>query len=462
MENEKNFKTLEQKCLEKALEYGRMVMKESLEELDNELRANRNKKEYRHRGKKEKTICTVLGNITLKRNCYANNVGKRVFLLDDYLGLQKGSSASPMLCEHIANLICSNSYRTTADEISNLTGSNISHGTVWNIVQDMGDKADRLETQDSNRAKNDEGTGEIVTKVLFEEQDGIYLKLQGKDRKQYGNSKEMKVAIAYDGWQKTEKNRYNVTNKIAVASFETVEQFYQRKEGAISSHYNTNEIELRILNADGAEWVKRSITGEEVIYQLDPFHRNKAILEKADNPEVRKQMMKLLYEKKIDELLEYIEAMSNSTEDEKQAEKYRELLTYFKNNKEALIAYKRRDIEIPEAPEGKTYRQLGTMESNIFSLIGNRMKGRRACWSIDGGNHLAKLLTLKSTKQLGDKIDLLTSTVSTKMDEIKEVKMSAGKIPQKVGKGYNGIPTAQIPDMKWAKSIFGLKPLSEL
>lgn len=32
------------------------------------------------------------------------------------------------------------------------------------------------------------------------------------------------------------------------------------------------------------------------------------------------------------------------------------------------------------------------MESNVFTLIGNRMKGRRACWSIDGGNNLAALL----------------------------------------------------------------------
>jgi len=467
MENEKNFKTIEQKCLEKALEYGRNLLIEILFETDEELRASRNKKKLRHRGKREKTICTVLGNVTIKRNCYENNTGERVYLLDEYLGLEKGKSASPMICEHIANLICSNSYRTTAEEISDLTGTFISHGTVWNIVQNMGEKANDLEIEDSKKAKKNSGTGSIVTKVLFEEQDGVYLKLQGKDREKYGESKEMKVAIAYDGWEKTEKKRYNVTNKTAVASFETIEKFYSRKEGAIAAQFDVDEIELRVLNADGAEWVKRSITGDDVIYQLDIFHRNKAIFEKIEDGEIRDTMFKLLYSKRIDDLLEYIEALRNSLKGEKQYEKqylkYGELLAYFKNNKEALISYKRRDIELPEAPEGKIYRQLGTMESNIFTLIGNRMKGRRACWSVKGGDHLAKLLTLKSTKHLSSKIDILTSNVnSEKIEELNEKDFSISKIPKRVGKGYNGIHSSQIPNYKWAKDIFGLKPLSEL
>lgn len=32
------------------------------------------------------------------------------------------------------------------------------------------------------------------------------------------------------------------------------------------------------------------------------------------------------------------------------------------------------------------------MEGNVFTIIGIRMKGRRACWSIDGGNRIATLL----------------------------------------------------------------------
>ena len=77
-------------------------------------------------------------------------------------------------------------------------------------------------------AKN-EGQGTLETKLLFEEMDGIWLHLQGASRKQYGRSKEMKVAIAYDGTEKTGKKRYRLTNKIATANFESAKRFRLRK-----------------------------------------------------------------------------------------------------------------------------------------------------------------------------------------------------------------------------------------
>ena len=49
----------------------------------------------------------------------------------------------------------------------------------------------------------------------------------------------MKLAIAYDG-KKTGTNRYELTNKVACASFER-DKFYRRKEGVIAAHYNVDE-----------------------------------------------------------------------------------------------------------------------------------------------------------------------------------------------------------------------------
>ena len=116
--------------------------------------------------------------------------------------------------------------------------------------------------------------------------------------------------------------------------------------------------------------------------------------------------------------------------------------------------------EIPEAPEGKTYRQLGTMESNIFSLIGCRMKRGRMSWSIKGGENLAKLLTLKSTDRLDSKIEFLASAVeSQKIEKAEDVIFSAYRTPERVGKGYNGIPTSRIPDLPFVKPILEMKPL---
>ena len=40
------------------------------------------------------------------------------------------------------------------------------------------------------------------------------------------------------------------------------------------------------------------------------------------------------------------------------------------------------------------------MESNIFTIIGNRMKHNRTCWSVAGANNLAALLALHHTGRL--------------------------------------------------------------
>ena len=61
---------------------------------------------------------------------------------------------------------------------------------------------------------------EKLVPVLFEEADGVYIKLQGKDRKNAKQDKEeMKIGIAYAGWRKTGTNRYALENKVVVAGF---------------------------------------------------------------------------------------------------------------------------------------------------------------------------------------------------------------------------------------------------
>ena len=56
--------------------------------------------------------------------------------------------------------------------------------------------------------------------VLFEETDGVYINIQGKDRLKSGKKLEMKLAVTYEGWKEVSKNRYELFNKIARAGFE--------------------------------------------------------------------------------------------------------------------------------------------------------------------------------------------------------------------------------------------------
>jgi hypothetical protein len=457
--------TLEQEIYGYCCAIGREMLKNILTEIDNKLMHERDRRAYRHKGKRGTTLKTMMGEVEYERVLYEHEQedGKtgRIYLLEQELGFETIGYISDLLVEKIAETSCELSYRKTAQTVSELTGQNISHTGVWNVVQTVGKRLDKKERQSAIRAKNNESIGKIETKLLFEEQDGVYLNLQGKDRQKSGKSAEMKIAIAYTGAKKTGKYRYNLVEKVACAHFEGVNSFYDRKEGVIAETYDVDEIEMRILNGDGASWIKRSLIDDTVHYQLDTFHRNKAVMRHVFDTDARKTIFKLLYTKQIDLLLDVIEAYSNSTEDENLRENYLELLNYFRNNKDGLISYKHRELDLPPTPDGLEYRGGGAMESNVFSIISHRMKHRRASWSIKGGNNLAKLLTLKATGKLSKTLSALASIVLPERyaEEVQTV-LSAANIPQRTGKGYNGFAHAVIPpSMPWMKDLFALKPI---
>jgi len=355
-------------------------------------------------------------------------------------------------------------YRETARAVSEMTGQSISHTAAWNVVQAVGEQLDDAEQRAAGLAAAEKGTGTLEAKVLFEEQDGISLSLQGKSRKEYGERKDMKLAIAYDGAKKSGKNRYTLTNKVACANFEGIEDFVGRKEGAIAGAYNVDEIELRLLNGDGANWIRRNLIDGSIHYQLDPFHRNKWVTETVADEAARKNIMKALYSNDPELLLHVIEVEAASTDDEAVRENYMRLHGYFEKNKDGIVPWQQRGLDIPAAPEGKEYRRMGACESNIYTIIGNRMKGGRANWSIDGGNNLARLLCLKFTGKLtGVLANLSAMVLPERYSEEVKVEFSAAQIPQREGKGYNGFRQASIPsDQKWLKDIASLKPLSSL
>ena len=442
-ENQVKFKSLEEKVFKYVCECGREIIKEILESYDEELRESRDKKGYRNKGKRRRTIKTVMGEVEFERNVYetVSEEGEKryEYRLDKELGLSRSGYFSELMSELIAKRCCESSYRNAAQAVSEQTGQVLSHTAAWNVVQTLGEEIDKQEIHNAALAKAHRGIGVLESKVLFEEQDGIWLKLQGVARKKYGSSKEMKLAIAYDGAIETEKGRYNLSNKVACANFEGVNEFVKRKEGVIASTYNVDEIESRVLNGDGAEWIKKSIADEDTHFQLDPFHRNKAIYTNVKDKRKRAVLFELLRDGRVDDVFSCIEGYMNCSEDEEEIKGLQSLGTYFSANKTGLVAIKDRDLDLPKGENTKEHCHLGCMESNIFSIIGNRMKGRRGCWSIEGGNNLARLLCLKMTGKLSERIGAISTVcLPERYTEEQTVTLSAAQIPLRVGKGYNG------------------------
>lgn len=259
-----------------------------------------------------------------------------------------------------------------------------------------------------------------------------------KDRKKEKQDKaEIKIGIAYDGWRKTGPERYALENKVVVAGFSKAKEFQEYREAVIAQEFNLDEVSQRILNAEGASWIKK-VKDKSTCFQLDPFHRNKAVKEKIHERTAREAVLELLREEEIEEVFRYLEIYRNSLSDDDEIQDVEELIRYYENNREGLLPYQSQGLDLPEPPEGLEYRNMGTMENHVWSVIAKRMKHGHRSWSRRGGNHLAKILAKKCSGKLYEVTERLRSPVfeEEKVEELYgEILMSA-KAPKKEEKGY--------------------------
>lgn len=463
-EKMKNFEELEETAREIGREVGRKLVVQALEGLDLELMAQRDVTRYRSKGLQKTCIKTTLGPIEFQRRVYVDQAvveGKRcVHLLDQELGVEKEGLMSEEVCQLAASAVCESSYRGAAKLVREATGMHISPQGVWNLIQKLGKRRGEQVERYGELAAKKKGAGKLVSKIIYEENDGIWLKLQGQSREEHGATKEMKVGIAYDGvrWREdgSGKKRRQLDSKIAYASFEAAKEFRRKKEGLVASRFCVDEIELRVINGDGAKWIQKQ-AGVKSIGVLDEFHRNKKILECVKNREFAALLRKHLYAKDVDTMFACLEAQINSTTDPGELSGLKELQQYYTENREALLGYYDRGKEIPatRAPGEIHHARLGSMESNVFTLIGNRMKGGRACWSIGGANNLALLLCLHHTVGFEGLFARLEPQAEPEEEWVDPLPgFGAGKVPQREGHGYEFWATSRLAGTEgWLKKV---------
>ena len=103
---------------------------------------------------------------------------------------------------------------------------------------------------------------------MFEEADGLWINLQGKDRaeqieknkkicekngKEYKEQSkvksELKLHISYEGWKKDDP-RHSLVNKTYIVGFMSSKEMKQRRDAKIYQKYDVDKIKVRILNGD--------------------------------------------------------------------------------------------------------------------------------------------------------------------------------------------------------------------
>lgn len=442
-ENLISFKELEQSIYSYVCELAREMTRTVLERYDQELMSGRDTMTYRNKGLKKTSIKTIYGEVEYSRRIYKvmpeGSSPAFVFLLDEAMKMEKIGLISSNLAAKIAMTIAEAPYRATAEMISSTCGQTISYQGVWNFVQKIGSRVCEEEKTEVFRMNHGQSTGEKVIPVLFEEMDGVWLKMQRPDHKK-APKQEMKVFTMYEGWDaETEKaGRSTLVGKAVMAGMDSGPVFQEKKEAFIRSRYDADEIGQRILNGDGGSWISDPYD-PYVITQLDQYHIHKEIRRLIKSRESQGIICDCLAEEKIGEMLAYIKGCSDNAEDTEEGKKERknaqELYQYLNNHKEELLPYQKRGIEIPEPPNGVLYKGMGVQENQNCTLITQRMKHRRMRWG-RGADALVKILYRKENRELIGTIDRYSDGLITKVDLEEVTKtLSAAKAPKKDGRG---------------------------
>lgn len=451
-----SFKELEKKVFDYVCVLGREITSIMLENYDKELFEGRDRKTYRDKGTRTTTIKTIYGEVSYQRHVYqtVTEEGQKVciYLLDQAMHMDKIGLISSNLAEKIAMAVTESPYRTSAEMISETCGQSISAQGAWNMMQRLGERISEEEELEVTRMNAEQSLGKKELPVLFEEKDGIWLNMQDEHHK-HMKKQEMKVFTMYEGWdaEKEREGRSTLVGKSMLAGMEVSQKFHEKTEAHIRKHYDADEIAQRVLNGDGGSWI-RDPYDPDVIFQLDRYHIQQEILRKIKDKKAQIDLRELLEEEKIEELLEYIkiyaESVASDDEKDKRSSNAMKLYEYLNHNKDGLLPYQRREKEIPQAPEGLVYKNMGVQENQNCTVITMRMKHRRMRWSVAGANNLAKALYRKENRELIETIDRFTDglVINMQMKEIIET-LSAAKAPKKEGKGniYADIINSHVP-----------------
>ena len=443
-EEEIKFNNLEKKIFKFVCNFGCLIIKLILESYDRKIMKARDTKKYRHKGLRKNTIKTVMGEVEYVRAMYEveeEGIKKRVYLLDEKLHINTEGKASENLIEKIVETVpITDSYRKAETVLKETTNATLSFEWIRNIVVKIGDKITKKEKEERkmlDKGQLVEGLKQIT--ALFEEADGLWINLQGKDRKERleknkkkcekENKKfnpkqkiktELKLHVMYEGWKKDDK-RHSLINKQYIAGMMKPKEIKKLRDARVYQQYDVEKIKLRVVNGDGAKWTK-GITAKGGIYQKDQFHIMQEIVRDVPK-EYRNIIEELVKTKQYDKIEKAIEGLKVELGGEyKAVKKLNTLQSYLSSGLERYQDI----VEVPEAPEGIEYRNMGTQESQIFSKLKKRFCSGRKAFSEHGANALAKICVLSekfSLEELETPIPIDTSVE----DWIKEIEENVRK-----------------------------------
>ena len=335
-----------------ACDFAQAVAQDIFEELDNEMMRQR-EKGMEVVGFKEHWLVTIFGDIRLKGRLYRGKGGNYRFLLDEKMGIEKGSHVSPRMKKLAILASTHHTFREVEQNIKAILPWGISHTTIHNLASKVADTYTTEEEKEVKALFKDGVIPESKDKAvpyLIVEADGVSVALQREKERRV----EVKVGIAHEGWQKISKERYKLKEKSVYSGIMSGERFWEGFSLTLAKEYDLSQIGKVIVGGDGAPWVKRGAELLGGLYEVDRFHLKRALHRGLANDTLVAEIYQACVVGEIDKVERLlIEAQEKADGDK--ATEIMQLRGYLMDNCYGLRDYR---LEV----EGDGLRGLGAME----------------------------------------------------------------------------------------------------
>lgn len=372
--------------------------------------------------KDERTIISIFGEVRFKRRYYQDKETKeRVYLLDQFLKLEKRERMLPNVKERLIEEARDTSYKRAGEKAS--YGTDISKQTVKNEINKLEFKPEKTEEKENKK--------KVRKLYIIADEDHVHL--------QKGGIEEPRLIIVYDSILAKGK-RIELKNKKHFGGIYSgkIDDLWEEVMTYIENEYDTEYLEKVYISGDGANWIK---TGLEWIiksvYVLDEFHMKKAVngivgkITKANKKEKEKQKKEIRTALRRLNFVRFKEICYEILEEEMEKatrERKEDLMKYILNNVEGIKNLYRNKKELHGC----------SAEGHVSHIYSDRMSSRPMGWKSENVNNMSKLRLLKE-----DNIEVKETLKNQgKVIEFKEIKKIRNQANAKIKESINFNPVS--------------------
>lgn len=378
--------------------------------------------------KDERTIISIFGEVNFKIRYYQDKETKeRIYLLDQFLKLEKRERMLPNVKERLIEEARETSYKRAGQKAS--YGTEISKQTVKNEINKLDFKPEMPEEKENKK--------KVKKLYIIADEDHVHL--------QKGGIEEPRLVIVYDSIIAKGK-RIELKNKKHLGGIysKKIDDLWEEVMTYIENNYDTEYLEKVYISGDGANWIKTGLEWiVKSVYVLDEFHMKKAIngivgkitkINKKEKEKQKKEIRTALrrlnfvrFKEICYEILE--EEMEKSTRERKE-----DLMDYILNNVEGIKNLYRNKKELHGC----------SAEGHVSHIYSDRMSSRPMGWKTENVHNMSKLRLLRE-----DKIEVKDILKEQgKVIEFKEIQKIRNQANAKIKESINFKPVG-VPLMEF-------------